>query len=284
MRRHDEKWLLVAHYYAEIMACHSLFGALLLSTALTVGLVGCASNVTAQPTPTADANSISTVEFEWIATSAAGQIDGTPDSFTLTMTSVNPDVIQYAERPARFYDTITLEELVTSPGLWLESDPPNAVLTFHTGDTSVAPDVLPVVLSKAAWDAATGVLSFHGKVLSDRETLPSNIVSVTAAIDGTVTQNTQLSQGVTVNSVMTTTSATISFQDSNFMTCKVVNLTPGTMNRFVIQSSTSGDCDLNGTVYVLPSSPTAYTVKYVGTVADGRGGTTSGTYLVGTLN
>lgn len=240
--------------------------------------------MTAQPTSTADANSISTVEFEWIATSAAGQIEGTPDSFTLTMTGLNPDVIQYAERPARFYDTITLDELVTSPGLWLESDPPNAVLTFHTGDTSVAPEVLPVVLSKAAWEETTGVLSFHGKVLSERETLPSSIVSVTAAIDGTVTQNTQLGQGVTVNSVMSTTSATISFQDTNFITCKVVNLTPGTMTRYVIVGGTSGDCDLSGSVYLLPSSPTAYTVKYVGTVADGRGGTTSGTYVVGTLN
>ncbi|MDH6423384.1 hypothetical protein [Aurantimicrobium minutum] len=258
---------------------HKLAIGTVVSVATVLALTGCAGQPTSQPSASKDSET-KTVEFEWIATSAAGIISGAPEDFTLEMSGLNPEVVQYAERPARFFDTITLKDLVNSPGLWVASDPPNAVLTFYTSDSNQAPETLPVVLSAPNWDEASGKLTFHGKVLSEREKLPSNISAVTAAIDGTVTQYGAVGMAVTYNTVLSTTAATVMFSTTEGIPCASVTLTPGKVNLLQVMSP---GCNMVGRVILTYSSPTSYTLTYSGSVSDGRSGTTSGNWLVGNL-
>lgn len=257
------------------LAALTLLGALSLS--------GCAAATESEPVATGTA-----VEFEWLATSAAGQLEGTPDSFTLTMTGVNPQVIQYAERPARFFDTITLDDLMVAPGLWVASNPPNAVLTYQLGDAARAPESLPVVLSEPSWDAATGTLSFHGSVLSSLETLPNELTSVTAAIDGTVATTYQLVGGAYAVVIISDTagiSPTISFYSSTGEPCGEGSLMKTSLG-YMGTITPGGSCNIKGSLQVTAARKSAgtYNMSFVGSFTTVDGVANSGSWSLGSFS
>lgn len=275
------------HFRARVSSTHPLAAiALAVIAVFITALSGCAasggtgSDAASASLSSQNTGNITNVEFEWIASSAAGSIKGTPDSFTLTMTGLNPAVVQYAERPQRFFDTITLEQLVTSPGLWLETDPPNAVLSFHTGDPADAPNMLPVVLSHPHWDAAAGTLTFDGKVLSDLENLPTTIQSVTAAIDGTYTQVTAVTPFVTATSVISNGTWNITFTDSNGQTCTTATVAAYNAGPVSVFTPTA-DCALNGKLTPTGTSgSTENYVTYSGQIATGNSKVTNGSWII----
>ena len=101
---------------------------------------------------------------------------GDDDTYTLTLTGIDPNVMAFTDRPDRQTAILTAQELVDAwPSMFADSAP-NAVLVEHdpTGDT----DSLVVVLTDPRVDGAT--MTYTATILED-EDHPAEVEGIVGA-------------------------------------------------------------------------------------------------------
>lgn len=130
--------------------------------ALSAALALAAACQPASPAPTTE------ISLLFTQTAASGTLQEAGDGYTLTLSGVDAQTTQFADRPSRYAGVIATGGFIESWAGVFDDDSPNAALVMHE-PTAEGADTLVVTLTNPLYDAAAATLRYGVTVLDGEQ-------------------------------------------------------------------------------------------------------------------